>query len=175
MLEPSSHQLLLLPLRWALGGLRVRSAGDWPQIAEVLIKGMISMSLDSGTVPYKPAKSLQLCPILWNPMDCSPPGSSVQRTLQARVLQWVAMPSLQGISWKEKALNSLTWHIWVSLINRNLLMFRLSGLCCQTAYRPWLLPYLFGAILGLIQKVHRIKPNSWPLLGYSFFFLSWQN
>ena len=37
--------------------------------------------------------SLQLCPTLCDPMDCSPPGSSVHRTLQARILGWVAMPS----------------------------------------------------------------------------------
>ena len=42
---------------------------------------------------YAHAKSLQLCPTLCNPMGCSPPGSSVLGILQARVLQWVAMPS----------------------------------------------------------------------------------
>ena len=38
------------------------------------------------------ATSLQSCPILCNPMDCSPPGSSVHGILQARILEWVAMP-----------------------------------------------------------------------------------
>ena len=33
------------------------------------------------------------------PMDCSPPGSSVHGILQARILQWVAMPSSRGSSW----------------------------------------------------------------------------
>ena len=37
------------------------------------------------------AKSLQLCPTLCNPMDSSPPGSSVHKILQARILQWVAI------------------------------------------------------------------------------------
>ena len=37
------------------------------------------------------AKSLQSCPTLSNPMDCSPPGSSVHGTFQARVLEWVAI------------------------------------------------------------------------------------
>ena len=31
------------------------------------------------------------CPTLSQPMDCSPPGSSVHGTLQARVLEWVAI------------------------------------------------------------------------------------
>ena len=38
------------------------------------------------------AKLLQLCLTLCNPMDCSPPGSSVHGILQARILQWVACP-----------------------------------------------------------------------------------
>ena len=43
------------------------------------------------------AKSLQLCPSLCDPMDCSPPGSSVHGILQARILEWVAIFSPQGI------------------------------------------------------------------------------
>ena len=40
-----------------------------------------------------PAKLLQLCLTLCDPKDCSPPGSSVHGLLQARILEWVAMPS----------------------------------------------------------------------------------
>ena len=32
------------------------------------------------------------------PMDCSPPGSSVPGILQARILEWVAMPFSRGSS-----------------------------------------------------------------------------
>ena len=39
------------------------------------------------------AKSLQLCLTLCDPMNCSLPGSSVHGILQARKLEWVAMPS----------------------------------------------------------------------------------
>ena len=42
--------------------------------------------------------SLQLCPILYSPVNCSPPGSSVQGILQAGILEWVAMPSSRGSS-----------------------------------------------------------------------------
>ena len=38
-------------------------------------------------------KPLQSCPTLCNPLNCSPPGSSVHGILQARILEWVAMPS----------------------------------------------------------------------------------
>ena len=44
------------------------------------------------------AKSLQLCPTLCHPLDCSPPGSSVHGISQARILEWVAMPSSKGSS-----------------------------------------------------------------------------
>ena len=40
----------------------------------------------------------QLYPTLCDPMDCSLPGSSVQEILQARILEWVAMPSSRGSS-----------------------------------------------------------------------------
>ena len=40
----------------------------------------------------------QLCPILCDSMDCSLPGSSVNGILQARTLEWVAMPSSRGSS-----------------------------------------------------------------------------
>ena len=39
------------------------------------------------------AKLLQSCLTLCDPMDCSLPGSSVHGILQARILEWVAMPS----------------------------------------------------------------------------------
>ena len=43
-----------------------------------------------------PAQLLQSCLTLCNRVDYSPPGSSVHRILQARVLEWVAMPSSRG-------------------------------------------------------------------------------
>ena len=44
------------------------------------------------------AKLLQSCPSLCDPMDCSPPGSSVHGILQARILEWVAIPFSRGSS-----------------------------------------------------------------------------
>ena len=40
----------------------------------------------------------QLCSTLCDPMDCSPPGSSVYGILQARILEWVAIPSRGDLS-----------------------------------------------------------------------------
>ena len=44
------------------------------------------------------ANLLQLFPTLCDPMDCSLLGSSVHGILQARILEWVAMPSSRGSS-----------------------------------------------------------------------------
>ena len=41
---------------------------------------------------------IQLCPTLCNPIDYSPPGSSVHGILQARILEWVWFPSSRGSS-----------------------------------------------------------------------------
>ena len=43
------------------------------------------------------AKSRHLCLTDCDPMDCSQPGSSVRVILQARILEWVVMPSSRGI------------------------------------------------------------------------------
>ena len=40
----------------------------------------------------------QLCPNLYNPMDCSLPGSSVHGIFQARILKWVAISYSRGYS-----------------------------------------------------------------------------
>ena len=40
----------------------------------------------------------QLCPTPCDPMDCSPPGSSVHEIFQARILEWVAISFSRGSS-----------------------------------------------------------------------------
>ena len=54
------------------------------------------------------AKPLQLCLTLCIPMHCSPPGFSIHGILQARKLEWVAMPSSRGSSWPRNC-NWLHW------------------------------------------------------------------
>ena len=44
------------------------------------------------------AKSPRSCPTLCDSVDCSQPGSSVHRILQARTLEWVAVPSSRLLS-----------------------------------------------------------------------------
>ena len=59
-------------------------------------------------------QSLQSCPTLLDHMDCSPQGSSVHGVLQARIREWVAMPSSRGSSqpWGSTAINSAALSLW---------------------------------------------------------------
>ena len=59
----------------------------------------ISSNIDNITsFPHCAVLSHQSCPTLCNPMDCSPPGSSVHGILQARILEWVAISFFRGSS-----------------------------------------------------------------------------
>ena len=55
------------------------------------------------------AQLLQWYPTLCDPMDCSPPGSSVHGILRARILEWVAISFSRGASWHR----DWTWVSWI--------------------------------------------------------------
>ena len=56
------------------------------------------------------AKSLHSCPTLCDPIDGSPPASPVPGILQARTLEWVAIPFSNAWKWKVKG--KLLSHVW---------------------------------------------------------------
>ena len=63
------------------------------------VEVVFSFSTDRGSsIVCVCAKSPQSCPTLCDPMDCSPPGSSLHWILQARILEWVAVSTfpIQG-------------------------------------------------------------------------------
>ena len=64
--------------------------------------------------PCMCTKSLQSCPTLGNSIDHSPSDSSVHWILQARILEWVAMPSSRG-SFQHRC------RTWVSCMGRRVL------------------------------------------------------
>ena len=69
------------------------------------------------------------CPTLCNPMDCNPPGSSVHRILQARILEQVAIP----FSWE----SLLTQGSNLSLLHCRWILYCLSH---REALRPFSIP-----------------------------------
>ena len=67
----------------------------------------------------------QLCLILCDPRDCSPPGSSVHEILQARILEWVAIPFSRGSSWPRdwtliSCITGRFFTIWATRETKNL-------------------------------------------------------
>ena len=79
---------------------------NWCHVKEVINKAVkavwfcyCTLQKYPNWVSCVPAKSPESCLTLCNPMDYSPPGSSVHRTLQSRILEWVAMPSSKRSSW----------------------------------------------------------------------------
>ena len=78
------------------------------------------------------AKSLQSCLTPCDPMDCSPPGSSAHGTLQARILEWVPMPSSRGSSQSRDQ----TYVSCVSCIGRQILYHRVVAKSCPTLCNP---------------------------------------
>ena len=64
-------------------------SGTW------ILDGLIWLCSGKTTCCYLVA---QLCPTLRDPMNCSPPGFSVHGILQARILEWAAIPFSRGTS-----------------------------------------------------------------------------
>ena len=65
----------------------------------------------------------QSCPTLCNPIGCSPPGSSVQGFLQARILEWVAIPFFRGVLATQESKPSLLPALWAGSLPSELLSY----------------------------------------------------
>ena len=81
---------------WGLAGAKPESiSGVWwvcvcAHVRMCQIVRTTDCHLDTFQTPY--VLVAQSCLTLGDPMDCNPPGSSVHGILQARILEWVAMP-----------------------------------------------------------------------------------
>ena len=98
------------------------------------------------------AKSHQLCPTLCDPIDGSPPGSSVPGILQARILEWVAISFSNVWKWKEK----------VKLLS-----------CVQLFMTPWTVAYQAPPSMGFsrqeyLQLHEKLPKNSTSTILWSF-------
>ena len=77
----------------------------------------------------------QSCPLLCDLMDCSQPGSCVHGILQARMLEWVAIPFSRGSSWPRD-------RTWVPSMQTDSLPSEL--------YHPW--PREPGSLLSRVKS-----------------------
>ena len=84
------------------------------------------------------AKSLQSCPTLCDPIDGSPPGSSVPGILQARTLEWVAISFSRGSSWPRDQTH-------VSCIS-------CTGKWILSNWPPWEVPYIESTQCELLRR-----------------------
>ena len=91
------------------------------------------------------------CPTLCDPMDCSPPGSSVLGILQARILEWVAISFSRGSSQP----TDRTCVSYVSCVGRQVLL---------PAESPGLIKLKRSRGKGLRGPLWWISP---PRLGYT--------
>ena len=138
----------------------------WLQASSLASMRLSFLICRMGIIKPVHAKSLQSCLTLYNPMlDYSPLGSSVPGILQARILEWIAMPSsgnlsdpgIEPTSLASPALadrfftTSTTWEApWYNL---PLIIFvRPRWNQCSFSIRPWVLldRYLFFFILLII-------------------------
>ena len=99
------------------------------------------------------AKLLQSCPTLCDPIDCSPPGSSVPGILQARTLEWVAVSF--SIAWK--------WRVKVKSLSR-----------VQLLATPWTAAYQGPPPMGFSRQEYWSRsPLPSPHRSYDIFFLKY--
>ena len=91
--------------------------------------------------------SLQSCPTLWDPMDCSHSGSSVHGILQAKILERVAISSSRGSS------RSRDWTRVSGLLSRGFFI---------TSATPWPSPIfkvLLCAVLSPLVTSNSLQPH----------------
>ena len=92
--EPVIFQgwIIVIMLKWALTPCFVWSKS--------LVSSQVFLEIYNNTLHVYESESevAQSCPTLCNPVDCSPPGSSVHEILQARILESVAISLSRGSS-----------------------------------------------------------------------------
>ena len=112
---------------------------------------------------------LQLCPILWDPMDYSSTGSSVHGISQARIVKWVAIPFSRGSSWPRdrtwvSCITGRFFTIWA--IREFLHVIFMLNSTTMTPWNPGLSHFFFFGGVGLSHFCHSHTPFS---LTWKFF------
>ena len=100
-LSEQARRLVLMPWRRpgrCRCGLEVRNTDNACSDLSHPPAGWETMAKSFIFLEHPPMKVAQSCPTFCDPMDCRPPGSSVHRILQARILEWVAISTFRGSS-----------------------------------------------------------------------------
>ena len=104
---------------------------------------------------------LQSCQAHWDPVDCSPPGSSVHGILQASILEWVAISYSRRSSWPRD---------WICT---SYVSFTGSRFCSTSAAKPICSPsvalktILYLQVTSLLLKGKLFKSWSYDSRGRS--------
>ena len=83
------------------GAATVEESGSSQKLDRIMTwssssKGLKARTWTNTCIPDAHTRA-QSCPTFCNPLDCSPSGFSIHGTLQARILEWVAMSFFRGI------------------------------------------------------------------------------
>ena len=110
----------------------------------------------------------QLCLTLCDPMDYSPPGSSVHEILQARILKWIAIPFSRVSSWPRDWTGSTTLQV-------DYLSSKPPGMEKATAPHSstlaWKIPWMEEP--GRLQSILRVR-HDWATSLLLFTFMHWR-
>ena len=75
------------------------SSFSWPaNVIQALFIYYLLVGLSASSLESVKVLVAQFCLTLYNPIDCSLPGSSIYGILQARILEWIAIPFSRGSS-----------------------------------------------------------------------------
>ena len=113
---------------------------------------------------------VQLCLTLCDPMDCSPPGSSVHGILQARILEWVAISFYRGSFWPRDQTR-------VSYIGRQILFHWTTrvekAMAPHSSTLAWKIPWMEEP--GRLQSMGSLRVrHDWATSLSLFTFMHWR-
>ena len=108
---------------------------------------IVGMSPWVSCLPSSP-ENAQSCLTLWDPMDYSLPGSSVHGILQARILEWVAIPFSRGFS--NQGSNLCLQHCSIPILA--------TGFFTVSASSPTMLCW---KLVSMKQELLNIFPSQW--------------
>ena len=156
-----------VPLQWKSGTVTTRLLGkflqslSFPGCAIVEIIQYLVFSDWLVSLVCMSAKSLQSYLIPCNPMDGISPGSPVHGILQARIQQWVAMPSSRGSS-RPSGQTGITY---VSCIGRQL--FTTSA--TWETLSPLEICIYVSSLFSWLDNLYFLAQSPIPLSGLSFY------